>query len=412
LSPGLKPTVSAAIGAALLAVCLFAAYWSVRFAVADIFYHQNTLASLRRAVAIEPDNAAYWSLLAEQTESVGLNPDDQLQKAAQLSPLESRYWVRLGFRAEVEQNYPQAEKFLLHAAQVDRKFDPSWALMNFYFRRNNVPEFWRWTDRAFDLSYGDLTPMFQLAWNITSDADLIAKHIPSRPEVETSYLWFLVNSNRIEASVPVALKVAAYASDDTELNPLLAWWEHAYATQGAAALSVWNTLCDRKLLPYQPLHPGSGKLVTNGDFAHIPIQRGSDWRLATADALSLQPDPSSHQLAINFSGKEAEDLVLAEQWLPVDPGRHYIVKSSYQSPGGSPLHGINWTVSASPPRDQILARSEDFTPGPDLKPVQVAFDSLDNRYVRLSLWYKRPLGSTRAEGTLTIGNITSEVAAP
>jgi tetratricopeptide (TPR) repeat protein len=217
-----------------LALCCLAAYRSVALAVADYDYAENTLASVRRAVAIAPTNALYHAMMAEHMEGVGLNPDAELQAAIQLSPLDSKYWIRAGFRAEVEHDYPKAERYLLHAAEIDHKFDPRSALMNFYFRRNNVPEFWRWTDKAFELSYSDPTPMFQLMWNVTSDAEEIRKHIPAHADIEIPYLWFLINNQRPDASTEVARDAADKARTDDEATALLGWWEHLYPIDGVS----------------------------------------------------------------------------------------------------------------------------------------------------------------------------------
>ena len=101
----------------LVACFLLTCYWSIRFSLADSFYRVNTLDAVRRAVDLVPGNASYRSLLAEHIGGVGLNPDNEMVKAAGLSPLESRYWIRLGFRREVEGNFGEAEKYLLQAAR-------------------------------------------------------------------------------------------------------------------------------------------------------------------------------------------------------------------------------------------------------------------------------------------------------
>ena len=377
--------------------CLFASYWSLRFAAADYFYRENTLEALRRSVELAPGNAAYWSLLAEQAESAGLNPDADLLRASALSPLDARYLIRLGFRSEVEHNFPQAEKYLLQAADADHQFDPRWALMSFYFRRGNIPEFWRWTDRAFELSYGDRSAMFKLVWNVGADPETIRAHIPHTPDIQFAYLGYLVFNKHLEASIPIAEEVAA-GSTDRDTDVLLNWWDNIFTLDPSAALVVWNQLCQRRLLPYPPLDPSTGKIVTNGDFTHATVQRGSDWRLSSLDSLSVRIDPFAHELTVRFDGKEPEDLVIAEQWMPVDLGLRYRIRSG-SSPTSGHVPGVFWTVSGA--HDQALAHSENTD--------SVEFDPAQNLYVRLSLCYKRPLGSTRAEGTLTIRNVSGEV---
>src|SRR6266700_4375090 len=128
--------------ACLLALPLFGLgiWFTVRLAIADAFFRQDTPESVARAVRLESGNAAYHDLLAEYIESEGQNPDGERQLAVHLSPLEASHWIGLGVRAEVEQDYPRAEKYLLRAAKVNLGFEPRWALMNFYFRRGNIPQ--------------------------------------------------------------------------------------------------------------------------------------------------------------------------------------------------------------------------------------------------------------------------------
>src|SRR4051812_18590823 len=96
--------------ASLVPVCclLVLAYYAVLLTRADLLLSENTLESVRAATHLVPGNAAYRGLLAEYMEAAGANPDQELEIATQLSPRESRFWIRRGFRAEVEQKYGEA----------------------------------------------------------------------------------------------------------------------------------------------------------------------------------------------------------------------------------------------------------------------------------------------------------------
>jgi len=62
----------------------------------------------------------------------------------------------------MEGRLQEAERCLLEAARRSRKYEPRWALTNFYFRRGRAEEFRRWAGEAVKISYGDLTPLFDL----------------------------------------------------------------------------------------------------------------------------------------------------------------------------------------------------------------------------------------------------------
>ncbi len=133
-----------------------AAWETARLAQADFFSRQNTTDSLREAVQLDPGNADFRELFAEQLAEDGLDPNPELRAAVSLSPLNSHWWDRLGFQAESERDYPAAERDLMQAVRVDQTFGPRWSLMNYYFRRGDPQEFWRWTKASLEMSFGDL----------------------------------------------------------------------------------------------------------------------------------------------------------------------------------------------------------------------------------------------------------------
>src|SRR6185437_11868263 len=162
-------------------------WYSIRFALADAAYRENTLATLTTAISLAPSNASYHELLAEHLEAAGQNPDSELRIATELSPRESRYWIRRAFRAELEQKYQESEGYLLKAHAVDRGFDPRWALMNFYFRRGDFPRFWKYTREALDMSYGDRGAIFRMGLAANDDPAAIREMLPAKREVLFSF---------------------------------------------------------------------------------------------------------------------------------------------------------------------------------------------------------------------------------
>ncbi|MDP9170591.1 MAG: hypothetical protein M3N54_08245, partial [Acidobacteriota bacterium] len=125
-----RPAIHGRILALLAAAALAFAVWeSVHLAWADYLYRENTLESVKRAVALETGNAAYHELLGEHLEGLGADPTAHFNSAAKLSPTNALYWIRLSFFHEVQGDYPLAERELLRADKVNRKFGPAWALM-------------------------------------------------------------------------------------------------------------------------------------------------------------------------------------------------------------------------------------------------------------------------------------------
>ena len=159
--------------------------------------------------------------------------------------------------------------------------------MNYYFRRGNTSSFWYWTSRSAEMAYGDLTPVFALTWEMTQDEAMIRSHLPVTGEGLRNYLAYLL-AKHPEAAAPVARQLASGA-DSIAVPVLLEYCDRFAGTDPPSALTVWNSLCSRKLIPYRSLNPATGAVITNGNFDETPGGRGYDWRLATIAGVSLVP---------------------------------------------------------------------------------------------------------------------------
>jgi tetratricopeptide (TPR) repeat protein len=394
---------------------------TVRLAIADAFFRQDTPDSIARAARLESDNAAYHDSLAEYLESEGKNPDAERELAVRLSPREASHWIGLGVRAEVERDYPRAEKYLLQAAKVNLGFEPRWALMNFYFRRGDTRQFSFWARRALDISYGDLTPVFRLCWMATSDPRAIESMIPSAKDTQLKYLQFLLSTKRLDEAGPIAAKLASQA-DAESLPILLDYCDAAADAHTGAALEVWNALCRRKLEPFEILSPEDGHVVTNGDFRIKPVEHGFDWRIPRVDGVFVTVGASSdgasstgvaaasavtaasYGASIEMSGTEPEECLLMAQIVPLSPGHQYRLDYEYRGPESEDDSGLSWELTA-PASHAVLAHSEDLPMTGDWAAGHVNFKAGADPAARLSLRYKRALGTVRHEGSLALRKV-------
>jgi hypothetical protein len=379
---------------------IFASYWSVRLAFADFFYRRNTIPSLTTAVGLASGDAEYQALLSEHLEGVGADPDSGFLRAAALSPMDSRYWIRLGFSAESKGNYESAEKYLLRAASVNRKFDPAWALMNFYFRRGDAKQFWIWADKAMAVSYGDATAVYRLFWDMSDDAQFIRSHVPSKPSQLMSYLSFVMVQHKPEAAAGAAHDLALIA-DSNQLGVLLHYCGEASLSDTASALDVWNVLCTRRLLPVAPIDPANRSLIADPTFKLWPPREGFGWHIDLQDeVLFAQPD-DSQGLHIRLSGKQPDESVLLDTLLLTFPGRHYRLLFEVNCDAGANTEGISWSVLDS---GRLSAQTSLYS-ARGSSPLEFQADMSP---ARLLLTYKRPLGSLRAQGGFTIRSVRGE----
>ena len=113
--------------------------------------------------------------------ALGLGPSMRVlnaldsQDAAHSAPRVASLWIDLGLSQERQGRFDQAEASLLHAAQVDKRLLPAWTLANFYFRRSNEGEFWRWANVASARVYDDFRPLLRLCDALEQDPPLRAQ---------------------------------------------------------------------------------------------------------------------------------------------------------------------------------------------------------------------------------------------
>ena len=377
-----------------------AGYWSIRLGFADSQFRANTWSSVARATELDPANASYHAWLAEIREYEGRDPDVELEIASRLNPSDSALWIRRALRAEGKRDLPRAEQLYIHAARIDRLYAPRWALANYYARVGDAEKFWPWARQALEIGYGDLSPLFRLCWSLTDDAELIrSKAIPPQPVILRKYLAFLTQ-HHLDAAEPIARSLIANAGTvDTPI--LLQYCDRLIDRQSSqAAVSVWNALCQRRLIALPSLAPDRGIVLTNGNFQSEPLQQAFDWRTSAEPEISVTRSASPLALRFHLSGKQPERCELLSQFVPLDPGREYRFRVEYKSALRS-HSGLRWRLGK-------LAQSDELS-GADWTWHQITFASGSSSLDRLTLGYDRAPGAVRAEGEIWLRNATIEL---
>lgn len=373
-----------------LAFLGFAAYETLRLALADQYYRGNTLSSLTRAAALDPENSQIRVWLAEHQEAVGVDPTPSLEAASRLNRYDSAPLIRLALRAEIEGHRDRAAQLLLEAARIDKLYEPRWSLTNFYFRSGDNTKFWPAAREAFQIAYGDQTPLFRLCWQSAQDPAQILDAIPDRRSVLAGYLSFLLSNHHAEAAPPAARRLSQQAAAE-DLQLLLGYLDQSLD------LETWNKLCRRGLLPYTPLDPERGPILTNGDFRTAPLLHGFDWRVGNSVGVAaVRTTPSG--LRITLSGDQPESCELLSQSCPTIAGRRYRFRFVYETSGIAPKTGLHWMIDGSPAPDLSSENSQTAT---------IDFTATSSS-AKLALMYTRVPGSTRIEGVIRLHDLSIE----
>jgi tetratricopeptide (TPR) repeat protein len=337
--------------------------------------------------------------LAEEREQTGADPVPELRQAARLEPSNPERWLRLGTAAEWSGDSELAGACLRRAAELSRLYQPRYLLAQYYFRRQNSSAFFEWAQAAFQMAYGDVSPLLDLCRRMQPDGESFARQALSSPaRVRRQFLLFLVRRGETEAAATLASTLSENASAE-DLAALYGFCNLALAKGDvSAAAGVWNALCRRGLTPYRPVVPEAGASLTNSDFRRPALAAGFDWHVEPAPGIRIAQLAGEWRAA--FSGDEPESCLLAWQYVPLVPKHRYRLRIDAVPLDESSTAGIGWSLWYPAPD----GRWTEWIPGDG--PMFTAQAAV----ARLTLTYRRPLGSPRLDGTVAIRQVRLEPA--
>jgi hypothetical protein len=300
-----------------------------------------------------------------------------------VSKYDSAHWIETGLELERAGNLSGAEKDLLQAADVDRLYQPRWTLAGFYFRQGDREKFLRWMGAALAVGRRDMGALYDLCWKLPAGCpDLWGTVMPDSKPAMDEYLFYLMTAGKWSEAARAA-EYIANASEAADVPLLMNYCDAALARgDKAQANTVWYHLCHRKLIPY-----AADKIVANGDFHVAPSGRGFDWRIAAPGVANAFRQGEAR---FTLNGFQREREVLLEQPLAIDPTLQYRLAFEYRTSAPD----VHWLVGSA--HSGALAVGE-WTHG--------TFD-FAGPAESIALIYERPKGSSMAEGTVEVRNVS------
>lgn len=330
-----------------------------------------------------------------------------LASAARLSPLESAPRIELASHLEASGDTSAAEKALLEAAERDAGFEPRWELANFYLRNGDEDAFWRWIRDAVTVYPDGVATALGLCWRAYGDPALIQERAtPDDLEVTRRYFDYLTETGRIEA-LRLLWPRFGPVMQESDL-PAVSTYIALLLRQGPLdePLEIWNDLCRRGLLPYDPISPDQGPYLTNARFNSPISTLGFDWRLDRANAVQrIQRQVEGPIMGVEFrlSGNQDEEVTLMHQILPLVGGRDFTLNFQYATQRLPRDTGLGWVV-----RDHnsgaLLAAGDPLIAAEDFwDQSRFTFHAPEGLHaLRLEFRYKLTAGNTRQRGRLVL----------
>jgi tetratricopeptide (TPR) repeat protein len=383
----------------LIAGAIAGAYYSSILARASYLYSRDTATSVPAAVRLVPYNSLYVARWAawDTDRQIAL-----LKEAIALNPFDSQSLIQLGLNAEMKEGDAKtAESYYLKAAAVNKMFLPKWTLTNYYFRQQNLSEFFHWANETLKVSPYSGDPVFTQMWLMSQDPARLSAVIPDRPRSLIQYIWFLSNSNQYAAIPPMIQRlVRAVGSDDPRAwgrdDLIAASLDHVLAGgELHTGLQIWTTLRDGRWIAQSV--PDANRPLTNGDF-RLPFYRhGFDWVSAETEGVRIQQFTDEPSIDIGLSGDQPERCELLRQYVAVEAGFLYKLQWKANALGIPAGSGLAWHLRAT--------NSDASIESGDLLNAPQAWEFVappDVSGFLLTLEFNRALGHVRPTGHLTL----------
>jgi tetratricopeptide (TPR) repeat protein len=383
----------------LIAGAMAGAYYSSILARAAYLFSEDTATSVPAAVRLAPYNSQYVARWAAWNTSQQVR---LLKEAIRLNPFDYQSFIQLGLNAEMAKgDLKKAEGYFLSAAAVNKMFLPKWTLTNYYFRRQNLSEFFRWANETLKITPYVGDPVFTQMWLMSQDPARLSAAIPDRPRTLIQYIWFLSNSKQYGAIPPIVQRLVRAVGDDDPRawgrdDLIASSLDHVLASGDPQdGLQIWTTLRDGRWIAQSV--PDADHPLTNGDFRLPFYGHGFGWARAETEGVHIQQFTEEPSVDIGLSGDQPGHCELLRQYVDVEPGFLYKLQWRAEAQGIPPGSGLAWHLRAT--SGDIGIESGDLLNAPQawefVAPPKV------NGFL-LTLEFNRALGHVRPSGHLTL----------
>ena len=328
---------SLSVAACMLAVVAYVSLVTLQY-LATYFFEKPDLASLQRAVRLQPGNAEYryrlgdYLFFVQRSEQGALEP---YRAAVTLNPNKARYWMGLAAAYQKMGNDNAQEAALENAIAAEPKSPAvAWDSANFYLTQGETEKALREFRVVLDSDLSLASRALRLCLLATPSVEtLLQQVIPPSPPVYFALLDILMAKKQAAEAATVWAQLIQLRQP-LETRPVFEYLRQLIAQQQVdQAGRVWRdaaNLCG--LSAYQP---SPENLVVNGNFSLEVLNGGFDWLYQKLPNVSLSLDPTqSHtehpSLLIAFDGRGIEDAGI-RQVIPAEANASYEFSADFKS---------------------------------------------------------------------------------
>ncbi|MBI2817547.1 MAG: tetratricopeptide repeat protein [Acidobacteria bacterium] len=362
----MKRALAAAI--ILLATLVYVAIVA-RNAAADWLLSNPTPDDLTRELSWNSQDPLLWTAYARQ--NLYASDFDQavsaFHRAVALNPTDPANWDGLA-SAYLQTWESQKAETALRAwlSAVPHSPQAAWRLGNLLILQDRSAEAFPYLKTAASADPRLHHPLFDLAWKISSDSDMILREVvPNDAEARVNYALFLIQNKRLTEGQKVWAEVRGSSSKRVQSlgNYLANVLMDRHMSERAA--KVWSDMLD---LDHRSSAKPAGELMTNGDFEAGLPNDGLDWRITQGPGYYIRLDEmvaqsGVHSLLIAFDGTANPDFWAVVQRVPVEPNRAYQFRGYMRTEGITTDNGVRFSVVGVPvnPSDRFEILTKNLT---------------------------------------------------
>jgi tetratricopeptide (TPR) repeat protein len=368
------------VGGAVIA--LAAAYVGLAgtLLLAAWFSERVELASLQRAVRLDPGNADYRNHLGRYYELVARDPAAAISPytaAVQLNPHSARYWFDLASAYQVRGDIASQTMALEHAMEADPTTpDVAWEAANLYLVQGQNDKALREFRVVMANDSSLITAAVQFCWRIEPDVDALLRDvIPPHADAYLAFLELLMSKQETAASAKV-WDALIQSGQPFQRTYAFEYFTYLIRHQDVdEAVVVWRQAASRFGL--NAYLPSPANLVVNGSFSLDILNAGLDWQYQRQRSVELTLDPrvfhgGQRSLLATFDGPRVDDAGIF-QYVPVQPNTTYDLSAYYKSADIEGAGGPHLTVQDMYNPKTIYYESADMTESGFWKSVEGEF---------------------------------------
>ena len=365
---------------AILSILALTAF--LRQAISE--YYSQDLSGLNeekisRASLITGEDARYYYLLGFLHYAAQDGPD--LNKAIKYyllsltrNPTDGQVWLALARAYRDGGMMAQAERAIRKSVYLDKNNPPmTWEAGVFFLSQNELSDAIQALRRYIYMVPADQENVYSLCFTLGVAPEIMVKDlVPADYGFYKRYLTFVMSNKLVGASADAWRMLNKFS---TERGDYLQYCDFLIrAGEIKEAQSLWEDFLKRFNISAKR---SADEMLWNGDF-ELPIENGGfDWKTGSSDGVRIFIDKDIRwtgfaSLSVNFNGKNNPGLYIAQQTVPVGPGRKYRLTGYIRTQDLTTLNGIVFEVSGLL-CDPLMKKAEPVTGTNLWKKIELEF---------------------------------------